>query len=271
MHHQDAFSLASADLSLRIDRLGARIRSIRHLPSSVELLAQDGAADPSAAPRTEIGWAQRFAGGWNVLLPHAGEERHVDGVHHEFHGEAARRNWTVERSEGTTFRASLVLRTVPFALVRTIALDDEALVVSQRVQNLSDAVHRFAWVEHPAFAGRLFDRVPSVTVGTTRIAVAALGGSGFSSAPVDSGGIRIAVEPLGGVLELTWDPSVLPHAHVWQERRGSAKAPWFGRVDSVALEPASHPPGAPPAGLGPLVLHAGATVESSLTLRVLRG
>lgn len=267
MSDQRGVILDGRGLSVHVDPLGARIRSVRSKIPSVELLAA-GATDDAPAPQTDGEWMQRFASGWNVLLPHAGDARLVDGVVHAFHGEAARRVWRVERISAASLSACLNLRTLPLGLTRTVAIEGNDLVVTQRIENLSPRPQRFGWVEHPAFAGTLFDGLDSVQLGEVSVAVARHGQKSFDSAAVGSGRIDLALQRAGLRLELSWDPTVLPHAHVWQERESVVEAPWFGQVDAIALEPASHPSGPAEIGLGPLVLPCSAVFESSLRLRV---
>ncbi|BCW62889.1 hypothetical protein StoSoilB22_18620 [Arthrobacter sp. StoSoilB22] len=73
---------------------------------------------------------------------------------------------------------------------------------------------------------------------------------------------------LGEVLRLGWDAEVLPNAYVWQERRHSSGSPWYGRVDGVGIEPASHPSGHAPVGLGPHILEHGGSLAAMTRLEL---
>ncbi|NQX10320.1 hypothetical protein HQQ80_01635 [Microbacteriaceae bacterium VKM Ac-2855] len=203
-----------------------------------------------------------------MLLPHAGDARQIDGVEHEFHGEAARRVWRVERISATHLSAFLSLRTLPLELRRTVTINGDGLSVTQRIKNVSPVPQRFGWVEHPAFAGALLDGLDSIRLGEVPVALAGPGEGAFDSAAVSSGRIELTLMQPRLLLRLSWDPEVLPHAHLWQERRSVQGAPWFGRVDAIAVEPASHPSGPAEIGLGPLILSGSSVLESSLRLRI---
>ncbi len=260
-------SLRGAEISVRIEAMGARMTSIRHIATSIELLAPQVNTTANSEGPAEADWHRRFAAGWNVLIPNAGDARTVDGVTHDYHGEAARRMWHLSGSEGVV-TATLTLRSVPLTLTRVVSVADSGLTVVQQIRNDSELPQRFAWVEHPVFNGALFSGARGVRLDSTFVPFAPLGHGRFDSARVPSGhvGVDLADAPLS--LSLAWDPHVLPHMHVWQERRSVAGPPWFGRVDGVGLEPASHGPGNPETGLGPLVLGPSGFLESSLRLEV---
>lgn len=255
-------------MSVRMDALGARLSSIRHKATSREILsASDISVTSRARVRTEAEWLQRFASGWNVLIPHAGDARRVDGVDHEFHGEAPRRFWDVTRTE-ESLTATVRLRSAPFTLTRSVGFEGSGLVVRQRIVNETGERRRFAWVEHPVFDGAIFAGVDEITLGSGTVPVAVLGQGSFHSAPVASGRLSVPLVSAGLVLRLQWDPIVLPHCHIWQERRSEMGSPWFGRVDGIALEPASHGSGVAKVGLGPLELEPYGTIESSIRLEI---
>jgi hypothetical protein len=269
-----SFELCSDALKVRVEDIGARISSIFHRQSGLELLAL---ADWTGAPeadadedRKEEEWLRRFASGWHVMIPHAGEPLVVDGVAHPFHGEAPRRRWSL-KSDGTDIQATVDLETVPLRLTRTTRVDASTVSVRQEVKNLVDAPVRFGWVEHPVMHGKFlsgqdlrFGRTsnhrPTVVVPSP--------GSGFSDIDGTDGRCVVALPLLCRTLELSWDASVLPHAYVCQERQHLSGSPWYGRVDGVGIEPASHPSGHPPVGLGPHVLGPGRSLISTIRLKL---
>ena len=257
--------------SAEIEETGARIRSVVHRRTDRELLhrASWGSAPP--LPRTEaaeLGWLRRFADGWNVLVPHAGDARVLGGVRHPFHGEAARRRWSLSGTRGTC-RASVRLRSAGLELHRTVSTESRQLVVEQEIMNASDRAESFSWVEHPVFDAALLGETGSIRVGSSAIAPAREGSVAFDDVAATAGVAEFDVPSLGGRLRLTWDRRVLPHAYVWQERRATAGFPWFLEADGFALEPASHPSGHPSEGLGPLRLEPGARMSAAFQLELL--
>jgi hypothetical protein len=267
-----SFELRSDVLNVRVEDVGARISSVFHRQSGLELLALPDWTDAPEADaeedREEEKWLRRLASGWHVMIPHAGEPLVVAGVAHPYHGEAPRRRWSL-KSEGTVIQATVDLETVPLRLTRTTRVDASTVSVRQEVKNLADAPVRFGWVEHPVLNGkplsgqelrfgRTSNHRPTPVLPSQR--------SGFSDIDGSDGRCVVALPPICGTLELSWDASVLPHAYVWQERQHLAGSPWYGRVDGVGIEPASHPSGHPPVGLGPHLLGPGRSLISTICL-----
>ncbi|TAP45827.1 hypothetical protein [Arthrobacter sp. S39] len=268
-----SFELSSDALKVRVEDVGARISSIFHRQSGLELLAL---ADWTGAPeadtdedRKEEQWLRRFASGWHVLIPHAGEPLVVDGVAHPFHGEAPRRHWSI-KSDGTDIQATVDLESVPLRLIRTTRIDASTVSVRQEVKNLVDAPVRFGWVEHPVLNGEFLSgqELRFGAASNHRRPVMPSQASGFSDIDGSDGRCVVALPLLRQTLELSWDASVLPHAYVWQERQHMAGSPWYGRVDGVGIEPASHPSGHPPVGLGPHILAPGRSLISIIRLKL---
>lgn len=269
-----SFELSSDSLKVRVEDVGARISSIFHPQSGLELLAQ---ADWTGAPeadadedRKEEKWLRRFASGWHVMIPHAGEPLVVDGVAHPFHGEAPRRRWSLT-SDGAEIQATVDLESVPLRLTRITRLDVSTVSVRQEVKNLVDSPVRFGWVEHPVLDGQLLSGQElrfGATSNQRPTPIMPSHGSGFSDIDGSGGRCVVALPLLRQTLELTWDASVLPHAYVWQERQHSSGSPWYGRVDGVGIEPASHPSGHPPVGLGPRILGPGRSLISTIRLQL---
>lgn len=268
--------LHSPDLSREVTvyEVGARIASVRDTPSDTEFLFQiegrptERVEEPAADSNAH--WHRRYAGGWHVLIPHAGDERTIDGVRHPFHGEAAWRRWRTLGVQANACTMELTLDTAPLHLVRTVTVDDTGLRVEQRVRNISSAVVAFTWTEHPAFSPALTASGTTLTVADAAVDVTfpepGMSHSGFRSLRDLTVG-RAALRSARASAELHFDPAVFPFLHVWQEHRGVIGFPWFGEADTIALEPASRGYEATDA-LGPLVLDPGASVSSALTLVV---
>jgi hypothetical protein len=249
---------------VEIEALGARIRSICHRASGRELLLSTTWSTPPEDD--DQYWMRRFANGWNVLIPHAGEPYVVDDVAHPYHGEAARRVWTLSRLD-RCIEAEVALTSVPILLTRSVRLESKRLVVEQRVSNLSDKLVRFAWVEHPVLDGALLSGSRAAVFGDVQVPLRDAGTT-FDSTSVPEGTCEVPIPQTRSTLRLTWDPAMLPHAHVWQERNGAIGRPWFGEVNGVGIEPASHPSGRPPIGLGPLELAPRAAIQSEVVFTV---
>jgi hypothetical protein len=249
---------------VEIEALGARIRTISHRVSGRELLLSTTWSTPPEDD--DQYWMRRFANGWNVLIPHAGEPYLVDDVAHPYHGEAARRVWTLSRRD-RCIEAEVALTTVPILLTRSVRLESNRLVVEQHVSNLSDELVRFAWVEHPVLDGALLTGSAAAVFGNVEVPLRDAGTT-FDSTSVPGGSCEVPIPQLRSALRLTWDPAMLPHAHVWQERNGTIGHPWFGEVNGVGIEPASHPSGRPPIGLGPVELAPTATTHVEVVFTV---
>jgi len=262
--------------AVAVDESGARIASVVETTTGTEFLLQlDGrdSEEPESPPAAESNrrWHERYAGGWHPLLPHAGDDRVVDGVAHPFHGEAAWRRWRTVGLDDASCTLELALGTVPLLLRRRVEATDAGVVVRQQVENFAPRDVAITWTEHPAFAEVLAAADASLTVGDTPVDVCfpAPGRShgGFRSVPAGASGVaRLRSGGWDAVLE--WDPVMFPQLHVWQEHRATAGFPWWGRTSTIALEPASRPYDLTDETLGPIVVPAlgVVTAEFSLTL-----
>lgn len=263
----EPLSIDDESFAIQVEPLGARISSIRHRGTGRELLLSTAWCNPPADEGTR--WMRRFANGWNVLIPHAGETYEVEGITHAYHGEAARRVWKVHRRVGG-IHAEIELTSVPLHLLRSVRLLAGTVTVEQQVVNRSHKPVRFGWVEHPVLDGTLLSEAKAVVLGDAEVPLVQNAGTDFGSTASPWGLCEVDVPALRATLRLEWDPAVFPNVHVWQERRGTVGSPWFGEVDGVGIEPASHPSGRPPVGLGPLVLEPGAMLRGRVALSIIR-
>jgi hypothetical protein len=245
---------------------GADITSIIDRETSIDVLfhAPIGRPDLASAPSTgdsRTDWLARYGGGWQQLIPNAGEERIVDGVRRGFHGEAAVVEWSVE-SESSF---GVELDSAPLRLTRTLALDGPTLTVTDTVRNISDDPVRVMWVQHPGFGAPFLDdrcvlRTPARTVITdadppkrsafpaelSRIPGPRSGRSLLVYlTDFDTGWFAIDSPSAGLTVRLEWDAALLPHAWLWQECNASTDSPWHGRAYVVGVEPANVVPGEP--------------------------
>jgi len=259
-----------------VDESGARIASILETATGTEFLLQvDGRdiEDPESPPAVDSNrrWHERYAGGWHPLLPHAGDDRIVDGVAHPFHGEAAWRRWRTVALDDGSCTLEVALRTVPLVLRRRTEATDDGVRVQQRLQNTSGGDVAVTWTEHPAFAEVLAGPDAALSVAGSPVDVhfpsPDEGHGGFRSVPVGATGVA-RLRGGGWDAVLAWDPVRFPQLHVWQEHRFTAGFPWWGATSTIALEPASRPYEVTDDALGPLVVpaHGAVTAEFSLAL-----
>ncbi|MFJ9824716.1 aldose 1-epimerase [Streptomyces sp. NPDC101160] len=273
-----------------------------------------GRRDLAGAPVTgdsQVDWLARYGGGWQQLVPNAGAERTVDGVRRGYHGEAAVVAWSVVSADEELILLTTDLITAPLRLTRTLRLDGAALHVRDTVRNTGDLPVPVMWVQHPGFGAPFIDEhctltTPARTVltdagqpGNTLVADTRAAfpfapsvdgtpvdlrkvpgpGSGRSVfaclTDFDGGWYEIHSPTAGFGIRVEWDPTVFPHAWLWQECHASSGFPWHRRAYVVAVEPANVLPGdpsptCPDRGESPL-LPGGATWTSDITLSVIPG
>jgi Domain of unknown function (DUF4432) len=96
-------------------------------------------------------WIQRYAGGWNLLLPHAGTERNEAGATWGFHGEASLISWEVEDATNSHAVLHTTLQSAPLSVRRDVRVADDTLSITELVHNDSRETARFSWGHHPSF------------------------------------------------------------------------------------------------------------------------
>ncbi|THV29487.1 hypothetical protein [Glycomyces paridis] len=268
--------IESGSYTATVDPVGARIASIVHRPTGTEFLLrtpwQDedwGGAYPSTRSNEE--WHRRYPGGWHTLVPHAGDARTLDGVEHPFHGEAAWRRWRTVEHTTDSCTLEIALRTVPLTVRRSVTATATGLEVAQRATNHSGSATAFGWCEHPAFGPALIGPDTTVRLGDdplpVRFPAAGASGSGFLDVPTKSRSSATIRNPANGTeATLHFDPDLFSHLHVWQEHRATPGFPWWGAVDTVALEPASDPYESDGGPLGSLALPGHGSLAATFTL-----
>ncbi|MCP9212071.1 hypothetical protein [Streptomyces cucumeris] len=280
-------SLAGQPFTATVDPSGAALTTLTDRATGIQLLLRTPWADQrhGAMRAADSGaeWHRRYPGGWHTLIPHAGDARVLDGVEHPFHGEAAWRAWEVEDTGTGHCTLTVALRTAPLEVRREFAVDDTGLRITQTVRNFSARPAAFAWTEHPAFG-------PELVGGRCRLELDdATGTQEFPLHPppgvpdrppptrpltVVHSGVRTARlynEELAFGVELAWDAEVFDHVWIWQERRTTPGFPWWGTVDTVAIEPACGPYEHLPDRLGGQVVAPGERRTTTLTLRRIPG
>ncbi|MFE1250786.1 aldose 1-epimerase [Streptomyces sp. NPDC058735] len=282
-------------LWLRSDRLaievrpgkGADITSITERRSGIDILFQSpwGRRELAETPHTgnsKVDWLARYGGGWQQLVPNAGDERVIGGVTRGFHGEAAVVAWSVERADETSARLTTDLVTAPLRLTRTVWLDGAALHVRDTILNTSDEAVPVMWVQHPGFGAPFIDERCTIATGARTVLTDAQapgnalppdvrapfplvpradgagevdlrqvpgpdsGRSVFGClTDFDAGWFTIDSPTAGFGIRVDWDADVLPHAWLWQECHASEGFPWYRLAYVVAIEPANVLPGDP--------------------------
>ncbi|WP_314649658.1 hypothetical protein [uncultured Microbacterium sp.] len=247
---------------------GGRIASIR--AHGVELLARtpwaDELDDAWSMTASSAEWHRRYRGGWHVLVPAAGDPSPDAVVEQPFHGEAAWRTWRLEHRVDAVV-ARVLLRTLPLHVERSVSIAPGRVTVETRVRNEGPDEAPIVWVEHPAFAGALFDDA-DVRLGDAAVPIVTAPGGEFADVDGAAGAVEVQSRSAGLDLRMTWDADLLPRLYVWQERRGSTGFPWWGAVDAVGIEPASDAYGTATAGTGSVRIAADAEIVSTVVLEI---
>lgn len=277
-------SLSSDRISAIIDpERGADIIDLAHLPSGTSLLFSTpwrSRADRGVESMTgsKARWLERYRGGWQTLIPNAGEPRSIAGAEFGFHGEASVVPWVALEVTERVATLETELTSVPVRVERRVSVSDGSLRIDDRLENLSGVELQFDYMHHPAFGGDFLIGECAIQSGAATFVNDSDGG--WDGAPFGS---RHAWPLVEGVTEtvdlrrvpspdepralfgwltdfdeswasvsngrlvarLDWDRQVMPHAWLWQELGGSAGWPWFGRARTVAIEPSSTPSSGP--------------------------
>ena len=145
---------------------GGDVHAVRDLRTGVDVLwktpwglrvhtGDDSPVGSAAA------WVNRYAGGWQVLIPSGGGPSSHRGVDHPYHGEACSLPWaaTVVGSDDGGERVELGVRLSdsPLRLERGVSLapNRAELVLEERATNEGDRPVDYMWVHHPAFGAPL--------------------------------------------------------------------------------------------------------------------
>ncbi|SDE25570.1 hypothetical protein [Glycomyces harbinensis] len=277
-HRRLRLGSPGGEFTAAVDPDGACVSSIVHAATGTEFLLRLPWEDEDwtgvfAFEGSNQEWHRRYAGGWHTLVPHAGDARTVDGVEHPFHGEAAWRRWRVIESSPFSCTLEVVLRTVPLTVRRRVQATATGLAVRQSVANHSGREVAFSWTEHPAFGSALIGPGTTVRIGDDPIEAVfpdeEAPHGGFQTVRAKGrGAVELRNADKGTAAVLHWDPEILPYLYVWQEHRKTTGFPWWGRADTIALEPASRPYESDGGPLGPLTLAGGATLTADFALEL---
>ena len=308
----DPVVLEGGSLSVVVDPLiGGTILSVAHKGLGAAVLGRapwDALRVPylSASPADELGWLTHYGGGWPLLFPNGGAGCTFEGVQHGFHGEASLAPWRAETEDGAL---RLVRRffTVPVTMERTIAIEDDVLVVDETVRMGGARPARVLWNHHPTFGADLL--ADDFTIETSAGSVTAddtydppanplrPGATGtWPTVPGKAGSYDlsrprapaasvaylsdfnpawVALCRLDGMVgaALSWDAAHFPYAWLWLELAGNSEAPWHGRAHLIGVEPSTSWPATGLADIdrrgGPLLtLAPGDVIRTTLRLHV---
>lgn len=222
----------------------------------------------SGVTGSQAQWLEGYRGGWQTLLPNAGDPRDVDGAPLGYHGEASVVAWNVCEVSSTRVELGVALFTSPLRVTRTIELAADTLRIADRISNVGASTITADYAHHPALGADLLDGRVTVRSGArvfvndwTAGVVGIPAGQSLPWPPTEEmdltdvpesgrrafgwlesfdspwAEVRNATAGLG--VRLEWDGRVMPYAWYWRELGTSAGWPWFGRGRVLAIEPSS--------------------------------
>ena len=267
-------NLASESVAIRIDpRHGGEVIDLIDLRSGRQLLGRPPFASdqPVSGELDEATWTRSYRGGWQLLVPNAGNPCVVDGVAHGFHGRASTDRWDVVAVRPDA--AELMWAGHGLRVERSFSLQGDSVSVRSTV--VAEQATALVWVEHIGLGIELLD--PSVEIelpGGSAFEVSEQ--SGPATPPADAPSwpdarlldgtleradravltaprsrlLVVADVPEGRLvvrnrdrrqgIEIKWDAEWLPHLWIWHEVRTSG-GPWRELAETLVVEPASVP------------------------------
>lgn len=304
--------LESRELWVEIDLgRGAEVSRIRDQRTGIDLLMRTPwhRAASRIRPTSLVfpvessadSWMASYAGGWQVLFPHAGKSETVDGVPRPYHGEASIVPWSIDQATPISLRASTELITVPVAMTREYRLSGSELVVSDTIRNRADLPIEFDYVHHPTLSEEFlgedgtiltnagsYTPAPEVELGEFEpgktqpwpiVQTVAGESTDLSQVPrhdetrmrfgwlADFGSppsARFASKKRDLAVTLVWFGSGFDKAWFWQEAHAHTGYPWFGRGYAMAIEPSTTTTGGHSRSRQVLMPHAEQTFEVRL-------
>lgn len=268
-------TLASKGILVRADPAhGCEILDLIDLETGRQLLGRPpfGSDLARAGDLDEETWTRSYRGGWQTVLPNAGNLCTVAGSTHGFHGRASVDPWRLLSHDARS--ATLGWSGHGLEVTRTLSLTDDALTVRCEARAIAGPVPMIA-VEHISFGLELLH--PEVVLELP-------GGLGYeldeSDGPLsppafarawpligtsDGGGDphdRLSLdEPRGGfavvtnlpegravirndargqAIELRWDVEWFPHVWLWHDVR-AGDGIWRNAAEVLAVEPSTVP------------------------------
>jgi hypothetical protein len=266
--------LASDRLLVRIDAAhGAEILDLIDLDTGRQLLGRPpfGSVPALAGDQNEEVWTESYRGGWQTLLPNAGNPCHVDGEYHGFHGCASADKWSVHEADPThaelrwrghglevtkritvddavrvDYHIAAVRPRVPLVAIEHLAVGLEMLEPAVAIDIRAGAAYeldeRIGPVRPPAGCARwpeiatldgATERADGWPIGTPRSRL-------LVATSVDGGWCAVRNPARDHGLALRWDQSTFAHCWMWQENRVSDGL-WRRQTETLVVEPASVP------------------------------
>ena len=259
---------------MRIDPAhGGEILDLIDLATGRQLLGSPpfGSEPVLGGDLDEDRWTASYRGGWQTVLPNAGNRCHNATGHHGFHGRASNDPWSVvEVGEAS---ATLSWQGHGLEVERTVALDDGAVRVSMRITSPEGA--SLVSLEHVSAGLELLEpelelvlpaglgyelseadgpihppagapRYPELLLldGTTERAdrwpIAERRSRLFVVAEVPEGWAVIRNAARGQALAMAWDADWYRNCWVWHENRVSGGI-WREQAEMIAVEPTTVP------------------------------
>src|SRR5262249_37983096 len=149
-------NLSSSSVAIRIDpRHGAEVLDLIDLRTGRQLLGRPpfGSDEPVAGELDETTWTRCYRGGWQLLVPNAGNACVVDGVAHGFHGRASTDAWEVE--DVGPDAATLGWRGHGLSVQRRFTLSGDTVAVRSTITAQQPA--SLVWVEHVGLGLEMLD------------------------------------------------------------------------------------------------------------------
>jgi hypothetical protein len=266
--------LQSDALVVRIDPgHGAEILDLVDVGTGRQLLGRPpfGSLPPLGGDLDEERWTASYRGGWQTVLPNAGNACDVEGGRHGFHGSASNDPWDVLAADAAA--ATLVWKGHGLAVEKRIAIEDGAVAVRYRITSecpapLVSLSHLAVGTEllEPAVAidlpgGRAYelsetDGPPTPPAGAggwpqVRLLDGSLERADewpiatprsrlFVVADVEAGWAAVRNPARGQGLAMAWDAGWFRHCWVWHENRVSL-GPWRQATELLGIEPSTVP------------------------------
>jgi hypothetical protein len=292
----DVVRLTSRELDVTIDPFhGGEVTSIVDRKSETEVLWKAPWQRHRlnlAEPLDEASWLSGYGGGWQVLFPNAGNATVHDGRALGFHGPSSVQPWAWDGAALTFVHDDL-------ELVRRPYLDGRTFGFSERVRNTGTRPRSYVSVQHLAFGHGLLAPAVEIVAPVARaerlVEDEALLGSipdrvvdwpdwsvlsldkpvaRFGCLRMEHSRYRVLNQYRGIGVEVRWSTDMWPYVWYWAEIRATQEAPWEGRAEVLALEPASVPH-----SLGleassrrgeASVIQAGGSAEATIEIELLR-
>jgi hypothetical protein len=271
---RDMVVLASDRLLVRIDAgHGAEILDLIDLETGRQLLGRPpfGSAPPLTGDRDEEVWTRSYRGGWQTVLPNAGNPCQVDGEYHGFHGCASADRWRLSEADPThaelrwrghglavtkritvgdairvDYDISAERSRVPLAAIEHLAvgvelLEPEVVIdlraaatyeLDERTGPVSPPAGCAQWPEFTPLRGQA-ERADSWPIATPRSRL-------LVATDVRAGWCAVRNPARDQGLALRWDQSTFGHCWMWQEIR-MTDGPWRRQAETLVIEPASVP------------------------------